>query len=69
MIHIAKQEAAGVVLGYAFTFFYGGMMICAFTVGPLADHLGLPRMLGMSGVILIVMSAITPFLPGINELE
>ncbi len=69
MIHIAKQEAAGVVLGYAFTFFYGGMMICAFLVGPLADHLGLPLVLGMSGAVLLVMAAATPFLPGINELE
>jgi hypothetical protein len=45
------------------------MMICAFLVGPLADHLGLPLVLGMSGAVLLVMAAVTPFLPGINELE
>jgi MFS family permease len=69
IVHIAEEKVAGVVLGFAFTFFYGGMMICSFTIGPLADHFGSPRVLAIAGVVLLVMATLTPLLPGINELE
>ena len=69
MMHIVKQEKTGIMLGFAFSFFFGGMMTCSLTLGYLADKLGLAFVLETAGIALLVLAAVTPFLPGIDELE
>ncbi len=69
IMHIVKKEMTGIVLGFTFMFFYGGMMVSSVCAGWLAKHAGCPSVLLICGTVLIFTAIATPFLPGIAEIE
>ncbi len=68
-IHLAKGELAGIVMGFTFTFFYGGVVLGSFGGGYIANRWGCPLELSLCGICLGVISLAIPFLPGINVLD
>ena len=69
IMHIVKKEMTGIVLGFTFMFFYGGMMVSSLGAGWLAKHVGCPTVLTACGIVLIVTAIAVPWLPGIEEIE
>jgi predicted MFS family arabinose efflux permease len=69
IMHIVKKELSGIVLGFTFMFFYGGMMVSSMGAGWLAKNIGCPAVLTICGTVLILTAIATPFLPGIEEIE
>jgi predicted MFS family arabinose efflux permease len=69
MLHIASDDKKGTVMGFIFSFFFGGMMLSSIIVVPLADHFGLPSVLAFCGVALLIQASVTPFLKGVEELK
>jgi len=69
IMHIVKKELVGIVLGVTFMFFYAGMMISSVISGYIAKHYGSPTVLVCCGIVLISIAIMTPFLPGIEEVE
>jgi MFS family permease len=69
IMHIVKKELIGIVLGFTFMFFYGGMMVSSMGAGWLAKNIGCPAVLNICGAVLILTAIATPFLPGIKEIE
>ncbi len=69
IMHIVKKEMSGIVLGFTFMFFYGGMMVSSLCAGWLAKYMGCPAVLEICGAVLILLAVATPFLPGIEEIE
>ncbi|HEV7449393.1 MAG TPA: MFS transporter [Candidatus Paceibacterota bacterium] len=65
----SKKELMGMVSGYTFSFFFGGVLVCALVVAPLVDHLGSMLVLGFCGVSLLVASFVASRLRSINELD
>lgn len=68
-VHHVDTKLIGVVMGYNFSFMYLSMVIGSFGMGTLADHVGLPLMLGLCGVALMTTGALLPLLPGATELD
>ena len=68
IMHISEPERVGVVIGWAFSFFYGGMMSGSLCIGPIANTFGIPATIATCGVLLLVLAAATPFMKGIDEL-
>jgi predicted MFS family arabinose efflux permease len=69
IVHLSKPGMAGVVMGFAFSFFFGGMMLGSFGAGYVADRWGCPTELKICGVALLILGSVIPFLPGINKLD
>lgn len=69
VVHLAKQEYAGIVMGYTFTFFYGSITIGSFVAGSLANAYGSSFVLILGGCALLVSGVVAAFLPGIREID
>jgi MFS family permease len=69
IIHITKQSYVGIVMGYTFTFFYGGMMLGSFLGGYFANLYGCNIVLMSGGIILTAIGCLTPLLPGMSRLD
>jgi MFS family permease len=69
LMHIVPRERMGIVLGFMFTCFYAGMMLSSFGAGYIAKHFGSETVLVLCGAALLLVGTISPFLPGIKELE
>jgi len=69
ILHLVRQEYTGIVMGYTFTFFYGGMMSGAFLAGYAANKYGCPLVLLTGGILMIIIGCFTPFFSGIKGLD
>jgi len=69
IIHLARQELTGVVMGFTFTFFYGGMMLGSFGAGYIANRFGCSTELSICGVALGITGLSVPLLPGVKRLN
>jgi predicted MFS family arabinose efflux permease len=68
IIHLAKHELTGIVMGFTFTFFYGGMMLGSLGAGYFANLYGCPAVLLFGGMALVLIGLSASFLSGINEI-
>ena len=69
IIHLARQDLVGIVMGITFTFFYGGMMLGAFSAGFFANIYGCSPVLVVGGIIMILIGLSVPYLSGVNDLD
>ena len=68
IMHISASEKVGVVIGWAFSFFYGGMMLGSLCIGPVANAVGIPTVIASCGILLLALAIATPFMKGIDEI-
>ena len=61
---IADRKMIGLVMGFNFMFFYGGMVISSMGSGYIATHFGCPAAFTGCGILLIIAAIIAPFVPG-----
>ena len=69
IIHLARQDLVGIVMGITFTFFYGGMMLGAFSSGFFANLYGCPAVLMTGGIIMLAIGLTVPYLSGIKYID
>ncbi len=68
-VRISKKEAMGAVSGNSFSSYFAGLMLSGSALGILSDYIGLPAVLCMCGVMSLLLAALAPLMPGINELD
>jgi len=65
---LVDDRLVGIVLGFTFSFFYGGMALSSIFAGYLARAYGSPTVLATCGTVLTLTALATPWLPGIKEM-
>ncbi len=66
--HIADKKMIGIVMGFNFMFFYGGMIASSLGCGYIASSHGCPTVFTVSGLALIVTAILAPFVPGWKQI-
>ncbi len=69
IIHLARRELSGIVMGFTFTCFYAGMIFGSFGAGAVANHIGCMPMLGISGIALMALGVAANFSQGVRGLD
>ena len=67
LMGLTDKTKIGVVTGFLFTFFYGGMTLSSFSAGIIATHYGSRSVMVSCGIALILIACVTPSLAGIEE--
>jgi len=62
--HLADKKMMGLVMGFNFMFFYGGMIVGSMGSGYIATHLSCPTAFVSCGIMLIITTFLAPFMPG-----